>query len=385
MTADRPLRVCFLVEGSPRRGLSPAARFRILQYLPSFREAGVVPIVRPSRPSKYFGESRSMQRFHRWAGVRLGSWVMRQGYRLQVATRLLDLEAARRADVVVLQRDLQALAQSRLDELLLYFHDRIVFDYDDAIFVRPSWERRGPDDTLVHEGLHEKVRRIVTMASHVVASTPYLAEFARAHNPHVTVIPTPVDTERYTPAVEPPRNDPPVIGWMGTSGNLHYLRDLLEPLERLARRQPFRFRVVCNDVPPERQPRLWGAPSEFRVWSLEQEVEELRQFDIGLMPLHDDAWTRGKAGFKIVTYLACGVPCVASPVGFNPTVLGAAGVCGLYATTADQWCAALERLLADSEARRAMGRRARARAVERFDARRHAARWLEVLHEVAAA
>ncbi|MFN8542844.1 MAG: glycosyltransferase [Candidatus Binatia bacterium] len=384
MSVPRPLDVCFLTEGSARRGLSPAARFRVLQYLPHFATAGIRADVRPSLPSKYFAHGRGMRRVHDWLGHRLATWVARQGYRLQVASRLRDIHRARRADVVVLQRDLQALDHSRLDEQLLYVNDRIVFDFDDAIWAKPSWERTGPDDDLVHHGLHEKIRRLLAMASHVVTSTPFLADFARQHNPHVTVIPTPVDTERYRPD---PAREPdalPVIGWMGTSGNLHFLQDLVPALERLATRHRFVFRVVCNDVPALLRPRLHGARSEFRVWRLADEIRELQQFDVGLMPLHDDTWTRGKAGFKLVTYLACGVASVASPVGFNPRVLGPAGACGFYASTSAQWEAALEALLADAGARRALGARARVRAQAHFDVRDHARRWLDVLHEVAA-
>jgi len=380
-----PLRICFLVEGSPRRGLSPAARFRVIQYLPYLRQAGIVPVVRPSRPSKYFEHGRGMRRVYDWCGSRVAGAVARIGLKLQVASRLHDLAMAGDADVVVLQRDLQASDQSRLDELLLYFNDKIVFDYDDAIFVRPSWERQGVDDDLTHEGLRTKTRRLVSMASHVVASTPALADFARRSNSHVSVIPTPIDITRYRPAPNRPPNAPPVIGWMGTSGNLHYLRGLRPVLEDLARRHRFVLRVVCNDVPAVFHPRLANGVCEFRIWSMRREVEELQRFDIGLMPLDDDAWTRGKAGFKIITYLACGVPCVASPVGFNPTALGPAGACGLYASSPEQWHASLDLLLSDIEARQAMGRRGRERAVARFDVRRHAARWIEVLHEVAAA
>ena len=381
----RRLRVCFLTEGSPRRGLSPASRFRVLQYLPYLREAGIEAVVRPSIPSKYFAFGPGMRRVDRWLGRRAAGVVARQGHRLQVLKRLRDFHIAGRCDVVVLQRDLQAFDWSRLDEQLLYFQDRIIFDYDDAIFARPSWSRTGPEDDLIDAALHEKTRRIVSMASHVVASTPFLATFARRYNPHVTVIPTPVDVHRYVPPPEPPRNDPPVIGWMGTSGNLHYLRDLLAPLERLALAHRFVLRVVCNDVPAPDRPRLTRARSEFRVWSLAREVPELQEFDVGLMPLQDDTWTRGKAGLKLVTYMACGVPCVAAPTGFNPTVLGPSGLCGLYATTADQWYAALDVMLSESRVRRAMGERARERVLDRFDVRRHAQRWVEVIREVAAA
>jgi glycosyltransferase involved in cell wall biosynthesis len=118
---------------------------------------------------------------------------------------------------------------------------------------------------------------------------------------------------------------------------------------------------------------------------MRREVTDLQHFDIGLMPLDDDVWTRGKAGLKIVTYLACGVPCVASPVGFSPVVLGPAGLCGLYASDAEQWYAALEQMLSDAPARRAMGRRGRTRMIERFDVQRHSTSWVRVLEEVAAA
>ena len=106
-SAGRPLRVCFLTEGAARRGLSPAARFRVLEYLPHLRAAGVEPVVRPSRPSKYFAHGRAMGRVAERLGPRAATVVARLGYRLQVANRWRDFRVARGCDVVVLQRDLQ--------------------------------------------------------------------------------------------------------------------------------------------------------------------------------------------------------------------------------------------------------------------------------------
>lgn len=348
-------------------GDSPAARLRLLAYVPHLERLGVRCRVFASRPPKYFtGTHEHVSR----------PWLSRSfteihGLQVQELNRYRDLLEAMSADVIYLQRDLQQPAWSRLDAIVPLFHDRVVFDFDDAIYAQSEEHAR-------------KLDRILASATKVIASTPALEGYARRLHDRTVVIPTPIDTERYTPAPERAANDPPVIGWIGTAGNLAYLREVLPSLEKVASTHRFRLRVMANEAAESEKPHLSGAPCEFVPWSEEGELPFLRSLDVGIMPLPDTEWTRGKAGFKLIQYMACGVPTVASPVGFNVDVVGTDGGCGVLAATHEEWASALSSLVSDGERRRAMGERGRARVAEKFDMRLHAATLARVLREAAA-
>ncbi|MCO6417321.1 glycosyltransferase family 4 protein [Siccirubricoccus sp. KC 17139] len=149
-----------------------------------------------------------------------------------------------------------------------------------------------------------------------------------------------------------------MIGWIGTPRNTSYLQAIWPGLAEAARRNPALRYCFVGAEPFETE----GVPVEFRPWTLAGEITDIQGFDIGIMPLPDDPQTRGKCGFKIIEYMACGLPAVASPVGANREVLRH-GETGLLATTPEEWAEALHLLAGDAALRRAMGEAGRARAV----------------------
>jgi glycosyltransferase involved in cell wall biosynthesis len=370
--------VHLLVEAAPAYGLSPAARYRALQYVPLLEQEGLRCHVRPSRPGKYFTAAESWQSlYRRWP--RVAMLRAHFGYWQQQRHRRADFRALAGRGVVFLQRDLLALPGSQLERELPLHNRHIVFDFDDAIFVRPPWTQGGLG---IDQALHDKLAGICSLATSVIAANEHLAAFARQFTTDVHVVPTTLCTDEFQPPAVTPKNSRPVVGWVGTSGNLHYLRRIGSALQRLAARCDFTLRVVCNRVPPE---QLAGLPTdlEFVEWRAAGEVERIQQFDVGIMPLDDDAWAAGKAAFKLVQYMACGVPFVASPVGANPATGGSDGGCGLYADGDDDWGNALAALLQDPERRRHLGASGRNRAVAHFDRRRHAPTIARILRDAA--
>ncbi len=370
--------VHLLVEADPAHGLSPAARYRALQYVPLLEAEGLRCHVRPSRPGKYFTAAADWQQLYaRWPRTAMlrahfGHWQQRRH-------RRVDFRALAGRGVVFLQRDLLALPGSRLEQELPLYNRHIVFDFDDAIFVRPPWT---PGGLGIDRALHDKLAGICALSTSVIAANEHLAEFARQHTGDVHVVPTTLCTDEFRPTAAPPQNARLVIGWVGTSGNLHYLRRIGPALQRLAQRCDCVLRIVCNRVPPE---QLAGLPGdlEFVEWRAEGEVSRIQQFDVGIMPLDDDAWAAGKAAFKMVQYMACGVPFVASPVGANPSTGGTDGECGLYATDDAAWVDHLAALLQDPDRRRQLGHNGRARAVAQFDRRQHAPTIARILRDAA--
>jgi len=194
----------------------------------------------------------------------------------------------------------------------------------------------------------------------VVAGSQSLAEILADSARRLLVLPTPVDLASYRVAPLPARERVRLV-WIGLASNLRYLRELTPVLKRLSA-DGVRFDVrVISDLLPD----LRGVPCTLIPWSEAMEREALADCDIGLAPLPDDAWTRGKAGYRCIQYAAAGLPAVASPVGAQGEVVRD-GETGLWATTPEAWEEALRRLCGDAGLRRRMGAAARA-AASRYD------------------
>jgi glycosyltransferase involved in cell wall biosynthesis len=202
---------------------------------------------------------------------------------------------------------------------------------------------------------------VIRGASAVIAGNEYLARYAREANSNVTLIPTVVDVARYLPCTRKRGHDGRlVVGWIGSPSSAGYLLERIEALRRFCRNASARL-VLVGSGPIE----LPGVPVEVRSWREDAEVAEIQRFDIGIMPIPDTPWARGKCGFKLIQYMACGVPVVASPVGANVRIVDD-GQNGFLAGTDDQWVAALSTLAASSLRRQQFGMAGREKVVRRY-------------------
>ena len=205
----------------------------------------------------------------------------------------------------------------------------------------------------------------------------YLAEYARRYNANVTIVPTTIDVSRYSLEAREP-NDRPVIGWTGTHSTYQHL-DLLTPvLAELATRHDFVLRVIG---PADY--RMEGVTVENRAWRSDSEVDDLRGIDIGVMPLPDDPWSRGKCGAKALQYMGLAIPTVCSPVGVNSEIV-THGENGLLAGGHEEWLVALSSLLECEAERRRLGLAGRETVETRYSAQVHAPRVAAILRAVAA-
>jgi len=194
---------------------------------------------------------------------------------------------------------------------------------------------------------------LIRGADRVAAGSPVLADHARSLNPHVDLIPTPVDTDRLKP-IDRPSRDAPVVGWIGSPTATYCLRGILPALERVARRRPFVLRVVGAGEPIS----VPGVRVIETPWTLDRETEDFAGLDIGLYPLPDNPWTRGKCGYKALQYFAAGAATVLSPVGIGADLAGDEEN-ALTARSPQEWEEALDRLLGDRALRSRLAGRAR--------------------------
>lgn len=324
---------------------TPSARERVLKYVPRLRAAGID------------------LRTHLAGDLRPGLLG-----KVQYVERLVR-EAAL-ADVVLLHRMLLTEKELRL---LATANPRIVFDFDDALWV----SQPGVEAVEATAATEKKLQAALRAARCVLAGNAVLAEYAARFAASVEVVPTCVDLERYTGRsdlqVAIPGSPAPgsraearsyTLGWIGMGVNLPSLEAIAGPLREVCAERPGTVVKVISD----REPAMDGVPVRFARWSRDTEVEELRGIDVGLMPLSDDAWSRGKCAWKALQYMALGIPPVVSPVGANREVVED-GVSGLWADTPDAWGRALARLLDDEAQRRRMGEAGRKRIEETYNAK----------------
>lgn len=276
------------------------------------------------------------------------------------------------ADVVVLHQIKLSALEARLFAAV---SRRCVFDVDDAIYVRkPRRLGEAADDSIWRKRKFSATCRWVDV---VAAGNDVLAGVARSSARNVEILPTSIDTAAYWPTTAPAEAAPTIV-WIGSPENLIYLEMIRPALVRLARRHPtLKLRVICSRFP--QWPELNVEPIQ---WSSATEAASLAAAHIGVMPLTDDEWARGKCAFKLLQYMAAALPCVASPVGANTEAV-IDGVNGFHARTVDEWERHLQALIESPELRARFGAHGRAHVESRYAMRTYQTRYLQMLARLA--
>jgi hypothetical protein len=253
------------------------------------------------------------------------------------------------ADALFVQRGLYVIGPGVIVRGLEQFSGRLVFDLDDAVFrLSPALAEKGPLARWLYGP--QQALQLMRRADEIVVSTTALAEMLPAGLPPPTILPTVPDPARYTIVAHDERL-PVVVGWAGTVGGIGYLDPLEQVFRRLADEGLATLQVVCSHP--------WSGPSSFRRWTLGDESSIFEQFGVGIMPLPDSQYTRAKAGFKLLQYMAAGIPVVSSPIGVNRELIERSQA-GFLASSPAEWEEALRALATDPELRRQMGRHGRA-------------------------
>jgi glycosyltransferase involved in cell wall biosynthesis len=352
-------KVLFLVP-YPSEGASN--RIRVEQYIPYLESKGVACKVRPFMNRPFY---KILYLPHRYLEKIFWFFIC-------TVNRLFDLFRSASYDVIVVHREAYPFGEAFMEYMLHKLGKPIIFDFDDAIFLPNTSENNIYIDRFKKPG---KIPKIIKMSSVVIAGNSDLAGYALRHNTRVVVIPSVIDTDIYVPVVHESGKKKIVIGWVGSNTTKRFLYDIKSALKELSSKYPdLQMEIVGADTYGLGLANVVNTP-----WSVKSEIEALKRFDIGIMPMPDNEWTRGKCGFKAILYMASGLPVVCSAVGANKEIVEN-GVTGFWATGIGEWTDKLSSLIEDRDLRERLGAAGRARAERYYSLNVCAPRFLKAIN-----
>jgi glycosyltransferase involved in cell wall biosynthesis len=332
---------------------APSQRFRFEQYLGILQQKG------------YTYSWHSFYSLQGWDNLyKEGKFLTKSLYIVWgLLRRIFHLATITPASLVYLHREAAPIGPPIFEWIIAkVMRKKIIYDFDDAI-----WLTDRNDESNLEKALRwrSKVGLICKWSYNVSCGNEYLANYARKFTTNVIVNPTTINTDNlHTPSLtkDITQNDSGItIGWTGSHSTLKYLKTMEGTITKLQEKYSnLKFLVIADKKPSTTIKRL-----EFIHWQKETEVADLLKIDIGIMPLPDDEWTRGKCGFKALQYMAMGIPCVVSPVGVNSTIVDHEKT-GFIATTENDWLIYLERLIKDYELRKSIGMAGRKKVVGHY-------------------
>lgn len=344
--------------------MAASTRQRVLQYIPYLQSVGIEVEYHPLLGDDYV------------QNIATGSGFSRARLARSYLRRLWQLAAKPKSDVLWIYAELFPYLPAMFERLAFRSGVPIVYDFDDAFFhVYDSNERPS-----IRKLLGGKLQPLMRKSFVCCCGNDYLRSYAEPFCENSLILPTVVDTDVYRP-VKRLNEERLVVGWIGSPSTWCNMQPLMPLLTELARERGVRIRVIGAGKEAERSD---SHEIECAAWQEETEVEEVQKMDIGIMPLLDQPWQRGKSGYKLIQYMACGLPVVASPVGVNSEIVKE-GVNGFLARGLDEWRNALSRLIDAPQLRQAFGSAGRKLAVERYSLEVHAPRLAGVLKAAASA
>jgi len=352
-------KVLFIAMHRPDR--SPSQRYRFEQYF-NFLEANGV-----SCTLSYLISKEDDQLLYN-----KGHYIGKFGIFLKsIFKRLSDLQRLQQFDYIFIQREAFMTGSTFFERQMARKGLPIIFDFDDAIWLF--------DESNANKGLSflknpAKTAKLIKLSTKIIAGNPYLADYARQFNKCVEIIPTTIDTNWYKP-IQKPEKDFVTIGWTGSFSTIKHFEELIPALKKVKEcyGDKVEFRVIGE---PAYHHSILGIRGQ--KWQKESEVEDLSEFDIGIMPLPDNEWTRGKCGAKGLQYMGLGIPTIMSPVGVNTEIIKD-GVNGFLAASEDEWFEKLGRLIKSPELRQQLGKAGRDIVVEKYSVEAWKDKYLELV------
>jgi len=351
-------KVLFLVP-YPSEGAS--ARLRVEAFLPYSRKSGIECTIRPFYTASFY-------KILYQPGNSLKKVAL---FLLCSARRVWDVITAGPFDAVFIHREAFPVGLPVLEAALFLFRKKVVFDFDDAIYLAPH----GSGSFIAALKCPRKTDFIIKHSDLLIVGNEFLRKHAQPFNKNIKIIPTCIDTDSYCgPSAQADNKHDVIIGWIGSHTTQVYLKELERVfLSLLAKKENLMIHLIGGGIDTLRHERVI-----YKEWSLEREKDDIQQFDIGIMPMPDTDWTKGKCAFKIILYMSFGIPVVASAVGVNKDIVKN-GVNGFLATGTADWEEKLLRLVNDRALRRSMGEKGRATAEKGYSLKANAPKFVDAL------
>ncbi len=320
------MKVFFVTPYPLRKG--PNVRFRLECYLPYLKKAGIGYKIRPFTSDRFYQILYKRRYFFKKLFFTLWGYL----------ARLWHFFESLNYDAICILREVSPFGPAVFPYLWRLFGKRVIYDFDDAIYLKNMSQVNRMVAFLKRPA---NTKTFIRLSQRVIAGNNHLARYARRYNSSVITIPTPIDTVHFAP-VQNEKREKVYIGWSGSWTTLPHFYLVKEELKELTSRYPF----IQVKVFGSHAAHIPGVSLEALDWDLESELEQLRRFDIGIMPLSDDEWSRGKCGFKLLMYMALGIPSVSSPIGVNAEIIRD-GENGFLASSGEEWIEKLSLLIAD--------------------------------------
>jgi glycosyltransferase involved in cell wall biosynthesis len=352
-------RILFLV--LHRWDRSPGQRYRHEQYVQHLEAAGFQcdfsPLLNESEDRIFYASGNYVRKIF----IGLKTLLRRFG----------DIHKAKKYDFIYIYRDAYFFG-SFIEKQLAKTRAKLIYDFDDAIWLKDENPNQGLFNKLKTP---DKISRIIAMSDRVIAGNEYLASYARQFNPNITIIPSTVDMARYVTDVRP-ANDRVCIGWTGSFSTIKHFETLVPALMEIKRRfgEKVYFKLIGDPNYSEPELGIQGIS-----WRSDTEAQDLAELSIGVMPLPDNDWTRGKCAMKGLQYMALGIPTIMSPVGVNAVVIQN-GENGFLASSTSEWVAKLSQLIDDALLRERIGQAGKMTVEMGFSVEANVEKWLGVFN-----
>jgi glycosyltransferase involved in cell wall biosynthesis len=307
---------------------APSSRYRVYQYLNSFEKAGIICEVHSLMEKGYIGnlnKNKSKNIFH----------VISLYFQ-----RFFILFEARNFDLLYIEKELFPYLPSLFEYLLKFADIKYIVDYDDAIFH--DYDQH--NNPFVRFFLKKKIAHVIAYSNYTITGSPYLTTYAKTFNQHVEEIPTSIDINKYQ-IVESVADSNFVIGWIGSKTTSKHIVSIASALHTFSKNHKCIIRLIGFDKSLIKY--FTDIPVEVIEWSEKEEVNVIKTFSVGIMPLIDAPFERGKCGFKLVQYMACSVPTISTPLEANVKINR--DNLNLFAGTPSEWISALEELYSNRE------------------------------------
>jgi len=338
-----------------------SSRLRFYQYIPFIVSPEIEVTISPLFGNGYVNSINKNS---------LSLMIIAKGY----IRRLHQIFKIHSYDIVWLEAEACPWMPIIIERIFLKSNVRLIVDYDDAIFHRYNKHR----SWVVRKILGNKIDKIMARAQLITVGNEYLANHAfLAGCKRCEWLPTVIDLDRY-PLVPRPSslNKEVIVGWIGSPSTAIYLNMISNTLFRLSKL----YNIKCIAI-GAREDQVVGTPFECFPWDIDTEINFLRRFDIGIMPLPNKPWERGKCGYKLIQYMACELPVVASPVGVNRKIVSN-GINGFLADSPEEWFSSLSELIQDHSLRKSFGVSGRQQVERIYSLQIQAPRLLEFIHQV---